>query len=241
MDHFGLPLMPLKPSQLLDAMPDTKRFMKRRLRRADIDFESFATPLRLCALETCGGHCCYDGVCLDEDEEHYIKCVVGAHPVFFKQLNVDEETAFEDATFLGVDTRKTATRKFRYPKAIGHPKHFDKTTCIFRFPDGRCSLQTLAMEHGDHPWAYKPLSCWLHPISLERDDKAVIWIPTKETDHLADEDYPGFAPYTQCGEACPGEGKPAYETLRQELETLGAIVERDIYGEIANYWRQRNA
>ena len=231
--------MPLLPHQILDAMPETKKEMRRRLRRSKIDFESFATPLRLCELGKCNGHCCYDGVCVDEDEEHFITAVVTAHPVFFQQLGVTPENAFEDATFLGTDTRKTTTRPFRYPKEVGHPKHFEKTTCSFRFPDGRCSLQALAMEHGEHPWAYKPLSCWLHPISLERDDKAVIWIPTKGNDLLEDPEYPGFAPYTRCGEACPGEGRPAWQTLKAELQTLGAIAERDIWGEIEAYFKAK--
>jgi len=227
--------MALKPHQLLDSMPETKKSMKRRLRHAAIDFDSFATPLRVCDLANCMGHCCYDGVCLDSDEEHFITAVMDAHPVFFRQLNLTSENAFEEATFLGVDTRKTRVRRFRYPDVVNHPKHFDKTSCVFRFPDGRCSLQTLAMEHGEHPWAYKPLSCWLHPISLERNDRSILWIPRKDTDHLTDEHFPGFAPYTQCGEECPG-GKPAWEALKWELETLGAIAGRDFYGEMRDHF-----
>ncbi len=230
--------MPLRPDQLFDPMPETKRYFMRRLKRAAIDFESFGILLQLCTLEGCRGTCCYDGVCLDEDEERYIGAIVDAHPVFFKELNLTRENAFEDAEFLGSDTRKTRTKPCRYPKNVNFPKHFEKTSCVFRFPDGRCSLQTLAMEHGEHPWAYKPPSCWLHPISLERNGKSMIWLPTKETDHVVAEDYPGYAPYTPCGAECAG-GKPAYQVLKSELETLGAIVGRDIYGEIEKHFAQK--
>lgn len=223
--------MPLKPEQLLDPIPETRDYFRKRLRRAPIDFESFATPLRLCTLEGCQGMCCYDGVCLDEDEEHYLTAILEAHPLHFKPLGITRENAFEDAVFIDTDTRKTATRKHKYPKHVGFPKHFEKTSCVFRHEDGRCSLQALAMEHGEHPWAYKPLSCWLHPISLERNDRTILWLPTKGRDPLKDDKFPGYAPYTQCGEHCAG-GQPAYEVLRQELETLGAVVGRDFYGEI---------
>lgn len=228
--------MPLEAHEILDAVPDTKADVQWRVRRSKIDYPSFATPLRLCDLAECNGHCCYDGVCVDTDEEEFLAALMRAHPKFFEQLGLDHENAFEDATFLDSPTRKVVTKKFKYPKSVGHPKHFDKSSCAMRFPDGRCGLQALAMEHGNHPWAYKPLSCWLHPISLERDDKPVIWIPTKETDQLKDKGFPGFAPYTRCGESCPGEGRPAWQTLRMELETLGRLGGRDIVGEIEEYF-----
>lgn len=230
--------MPLKRSQLLDPLPETKRYFRRRLAKAPVDFESFGTPLRLCSLDDCLGMCCYDGVCLDDDEERYLAAILDAHPVYFKQLGLTSENAFEDAVFLDSDTRKTRTKKFKYPKHVGHPKHFENTSCAFRHDDGKCSLQSLAMQHGEHPWAYKPLSCWLHPISLERDDKTIVWLPRIGHDHLAEEGYPGYAPFTKCGEECPG-GEPAYEVLKEELVTLGKIVDRDFYGEIKKYYKKR--
>lgn len=233
--------MPLDPSQLLDATPETKKYFKRRLFRAPVDYESFMTPLRLCDIGQCFGMCCHDGVCLDDDEEHYVAAVVDAHPVFFRQtVGVTSENAFEDAIFLDSETRKTRTRRFKYPPHANYPKHFPQTSCVFRMPDGKCALQALAMQHGEHPWAYKPLSCWLHPISLERDDRTMLWIPTKETDHLREPDYPGYAPYTHCGCATPG-GKPAYQILKMEIETLGAIVGRDFWGEMDRHWRTYHA
>ncbi|MBI5155286.1 DUF3109 family protein [Candidatus Poribacteria bacterium] len=223
--------MPLKPEQLLDPLPETKKYFQRRLHRAPVDFDSFATPLKACDLRTCQGSCCYDGVCLDEDEERYLGAIVDAHPLHFKPLGITRENAFEDATFLDTDTRKTRTRRFKYDPAVEFPKHFEKTACVFRHSDGRCSLQALAMEHGEHPWAYKPLSCWLHPISLERNDRTIIWLPTKDNDQLTEPGFPGYAPYTKCGCATPG-GRPAYEVLKPELDVLGAIAGRDFFGEI---------
>ncbi len=224
--------MPLRTDQLFDPMPDTKKYFKRRMLRAPIDYESFGISLRQCTMESCCGMCCYDGVCLDEDEEHYIGAIVDAHPVFFKEMGITREKAFEDAHFLGTECRKTATRKYKHPEHVNFPKHFENTKCIFRFDDGRCSLQTLAMEHGEHPWAYKPPSCWLHPISLERENKTVLWLPQKDTDLVVEKGYPGYAPYTRCGEDCGAEGMPGYEALKPELETLGILVGRDFYTEI---------
>lgn len=223
--------MPLKPSQLFDPMPETKKYFKRRLKNCPIDYKSFATPLRLCEMEDCRGMCCYDGVCLDESEEHYITAIVNAHPNHFKKLGITVDNAFEDAEFLGSPTRKTATKPCTYPEKVEFPEHFEDTSCIFRHKDGRCSLQALAMEHGEHPWAYKPPSCWLHPISLERDDQSILWLPTRGKDHVVDEDYPGYSSYTRCGECVVGE-QPAYESLKPELDVLGAIIGRDFYAEI---------
>ncbi|MBX3729604.1 MAG: hypothetical protein KF858_10505 [Candidatus Sumerlaeia bacterium] len=230
--------MPLSAAQILDPLPETKKYFRRRLANAPIDFESFGTLLKPCTLGQCSGMCCYDGVCLDDDEEHYIGAIVDAHPVFFKQLGITRENAFEDATFLDTDTRKTRVRRFKYPPHVNFPKHFDKTACIFRFPDGRCSLQSLAMEHGEHPWAYKPLSCWLHPISLERDNRTILWLPTLENDRLKDENFPGFAPYTHCG-CAHADGQLAYQVLRPEIEALGAVIGRDFYGEIDAYYAKK--
>ncbi len=229
----------LKRDQLLDAFPDWKQFVKKRFRRAPVDYASFGTLIKACTMEGCRGTCCYDGVCLDEDEERLLTHVVGAHPVYFRQLKLTPENAFEEAEFLGSPTRKTATRREKYPAEVGFPKHFDKTSCVFRFPDGRCSLQSLAMEHGDHPWAYKPISCWLHPISLERDGRTLLWLPTLGNDPLVDDGYPGYAPFTPCGkERC--DGQPAYEVLREELDTLGEIAGRDFHAEIRD-WHQARA
>jgi len=221
-------------------MPETKKYFVKRLRNAPIDFESFGIKLRQCRMEDCLGMCCYDGVCLDEDEEHYIGAIVDAHPVYFKELGITRENAFEDAIFIDSECRKTTTRKFKYPPHVGYPKHFEKTSCIFRHPDGRCSLQGLAMQHGEHPWAYKPPSCWLHPLSLERNDRTILWLPQKHTDHVVDKNYPGYSPYTRCGENCATGGMSAWEALKPELETLGAVVGRDFYGEIKKWHGERN-
>ncbi len=231
--------MPLRPDQLFDPMPDTKKYFRRTMIGAPVDYESFGISLRQCTMESCCGMCCYDGVCLDEDEEHYIGAVIDAHPVFFKEeMGITRGNAFEDAEFLGSDCRKTATRKFKYPAATGFPKHFDNTKCAFRYDDGRCSLQSLAMQHGEHPWAYKPPSCWLHPVSLERDNATILWLPQKHTDHLVEKGYPGYAPFTKCGEDCGAQGMPAYEALKPELETLGVLVGRDFYTEIKTWHEQ---
>jgi hypothetical protein len=43
--------------------------------------------------------------------------------------------------------------------------------------------------------------------------------------------YAGFVAATHCGRT-EQQGPPAYEVLREELDFLGRIVGRDLYGEI---------
>lgn len=224
-------MKPLSPEQLLDAMPETKRLFKSRLASCPIDVKSFLAPLHLCDLQSCQGMCCYDGVCLQEDEEHYIGAVVQAYPEVFGPMGIDRNSAFTNLSPGLSRGRKTATRPFEYSRESNTPKHFSRTACVFRLPDARCALQSLAIDQGEHPWAYKPPNCWLHPISLQRGTETVIWLPDKSTDPQKSNAFPGFASYSRCGECAEG-GPPAYVTLRQELETLGAIIGRDLLKEI---------
>lgn len=226
------------PHQLLDSMPETKQVFLRRLRSCPIDHESFLTPLRVCSLSSCQGMCCYDGVVLAEDEAHYIGAVVKAHPEVFDPLGISPETAFEPISEGAGSIKKTATKPFSYAPESNTPEHFARTACVFRLPDARCSLQSLAIEQGEHPWAYKPPNCWLHPITLHRGNESVIWLPTKSCDPLQKPGYPGFASYSRCGECTPG-GEPAYKVLGQELQTLGAIIGRDLIAEIVHYERAK--
>ncbi|MGB8434248.1 MAG: hypothetical protein WCE38_08330 [Burkholderiales bacterium] len=45
--------------------------------------------------------------------------------------------------------------------------------CVFRYPDGRSSLQVASVALGHHKWEFKPAPCWLFPVHVvfagERD------------------------------------------------------------------------
>ena len=120
---------------------------------------------------------------------------------------------------------KTATKPNDFRgKVSGFPDHFDDTSCVFRADDGRCTLQTLGAKTGRHPWFYKPLVCWLHPINVSPER---ITIYDENTDPYRYPDYDGFASRTFCGRTA-ALGRPAYEVLRAELELLGHILGRDL-------------
>ncbi|NNE93582.1 MAG: hypothetical protein HKN23_18190, partial [Verrucomicrobiales bacterium] len=58
----------------------------------------------------------------------------------------------------------------------------------------------------------------------------------EETDPHKFPDYDGFVSRTHCGKICAeGEGKPAYQTLKPELDMLGRIGGRNLTGEIVEW------
>jgi hypothetical protein len=82
------------------------------------------------------------------------------------------------------------------------------------------------VEEGRHPWFYKPTSCWMHPLILRSEGgRPVLTLLTREQDEAA------FATFTPCGKS-EKTASPARESLKMELEMLGAISGRDFYGEL---------
>jgi hypothetical protein len=79
------------------------------------------------------------------------------------------------------------------------------------------------MKDGKHPWFYKPLTCWLHPINVSPER---ITLYDEKTDPYRFPDYDGYLSRTFCGRTM-SLGRPAYEVLRPELEFLGRILGRD--------------
>jgi hypothetical protein len=119
----------------------------------------------------------------------------------------------------GVERTAVKPRAF-HALVPDYPAHFPDTACAFLTPDARCALQVIAEAEGRHPWTYKPLACWLHPISISPERIA---LPDEATDP-----YPGgFATQTHCGRSEPC-GVPAREILADELAFLGEILGRDL-------------
>jgi hypothetical protein len=169
--------------------------------------------LRRCDLAVCEAMCCYDGVYLQGDEEARLTATVREHAGFFAFLPA---TFVVDGTWQGrLRGRKTAVRPHVY-RNPAYPAHFAPTRCVFGLADGRCSLQRLALALGEHPWARKPRACWLHPLHDGPDGPSPPAVDPREDRDRRPPDYPGFAPFTDCGRHRP-DGAPWRQLLAEEL------------------------
>ncbi len=191
------------------AFRETALALSKALAEAAIDHAGFEPPLAVCELRKCRATCCHDGVILSKEEAEV--------------LGHEEEGIIElpDGRF------KTATVSAdSLELADGFPAQFPKTRCVFLDQEHRCKWQLKAVEEGKHPWYYKPISCWMHPLLLKRESgRPILTIVSRE------EDSAGFASFTPCGKAGLGAA-PAREALEMELKMLGEISGRDFYREL---------
>ena len=196
---------------ILTAFKDTSRDLSRQLTEAAIDHQAFEKSLAVCELARCRATCCHDGVVLSEEEARVLRNLGGGKGVVRR----------EDGN-LGT---KTVTAK-EAELGEGYPEHFAKSKCVFLDEKHRCRWQVKAISEGKHPWFYKPISCWLHPVLLsQREGRAFLTIRAREDDES------GFASHTPCGRATEG-APPAKESLAMELKMLGDLSGRDFYGEL---------
>lgn len=221
----------------LTAYPRTEAGLRRTLTNALFDAPSFARKIARCSLAACRGMCCYDGVYVSDEAAEVIQEIAGREASFLRGLGLDlPDEVIVDGEWEGlVAGKKTAVVPHRFSQEVpSFPSHFNETACVFHLNDGRCALQVLSEARGHHPWFYKPLTCWLHPISLvpgEDGESAVILLDDEETDPYRLPGYDGFVTHTVCGRTMPC-GQPAHEVLTEELTFLGAIGGRDLAGEL---------
>jgi hypothetical protein len=80
------------------------------------------------------------------------------------------------------------------------PKHFQQTICVFALPNGLCSLQQSAVNHGMHPWSLKPELCWKFPlVGLFNEDAINHPHYFDEPDpHYFSEAEPGYLSFLPC-------------------------------------------
>lgn len=192
------------------AFKQTARALERQLREAALDYSAFERGLRVCELIQCRATCCHDGVVLG-DEEWEILTLQGGE---------------EGLIQLADGTRKTKTVDAGSGElADDFPQSFPRTRCVFLDTEHRCLWQLKAMEEGKHPWFYKPISCWMHPVLLaHRDGRPLLTVLRP------DEDVKGFASKTPCGKE--DDGPPARESLRGELEMFSLLSGRDFLSEL---------
>ena len=222
--------------------PETAIEVGQQVRAAVVDHAAFDQPVKPCELSSCKATCCYDGVYLGEEEAELIKVLVEREAKKGTWERYELETS--DGGSLSPNNiltssngrKKTSLRNARKGElAEEFPKHFHQTRCVFLDSLGKCGFQRLAMEEGKHPWFYKPLTCWIHPLALSRPEsrnsRAKLTLYNRKTDPHVTEDYPGFCSQTPCGKITES-GIPAKESLREELLYLSKISKRDLVAEL---------
>jgi hypothetical protein len=153
------------------------------------------------------------------------------HAAEFREMGLSlPSQVIVDSEWHGAVSKKTAVRPFPFRSLVDdYPRHFPETACVYLLDDGRCGLQMLAQRHNKHPWYYKPFPCWLHPIKV-RDGAVRLYDEASDPDRYPG--YEGFVTRTPCGRTAAG-GCPAALLLKEELDYLSAISDRDLRAELA--------
>jgi len=214
----------------LTAFKDSLNLLRKQLTAASINSKEFQRKITRCSLSACRGMCCYDGASVDDETAAAVQKLADQRRAEFKKMGLDlPSKVVETSEWKGVRGQKTATRPFPYRSLVAdYPAHFNETACVFLLEDGRCGLQILSEADGKHRWYYKPFTCWLQPIKLSDGD---IRLYDEKSDPNKLPNYDGFVVQTYCGrtETC---GRPAAEVLREELEFLSKLLDRDLLSEV---------
>lgn len=218
----------------LTAYPEEEASLRRRMEGSRVDADSFRRPVARCEISTCRGMCCHDGVYVSRDSAAVIERLATAHAGFFATLGLQlpDRLVVEGNWPWKRGGLKTAVRPRPFSTTVERfPRHFTDTACVFLAEDGRCSLQLLSVHLGRHPWHYKPVKCWMHPITLEGEARAALRLHNDQTDPYRFPGYDGFVSQIFCGRTRPG-GRPASVVLAEELTFLSQIVGRDLLTEV---------
>jgi Protein of unknown function (DUF3109) len=124
-----------------------------------------ARPLRRCRPDECQSYCCGGGVSVSLAQ---VDDLLAHADLFRAYLAPDRQNPDEwftrDETF--EDTDHPAHGQYTYTAVFDDPLHPYTYACVFLRPDRKCALQLAGIEHGEHPWRYKPFYCALHPIEF---------------------------------------------------------------------------
>lgn len=222
-----------KTDETLTAYPADEAGLRRRMTGGSVDAGSFQRLVARCEISTCRGMCCHDGVYVSPESAAVIEQIAKAHTGLFNGLDLQlaDRVIVEGDWPWKTGGLKTAVTRRAFSKTVeGFPPHFTDTACVFLTGDGRCSLQLLSVHLGDHPWYYKPVKCWMHPITLEGEAQASLLLHNDRTDPYRFPGYDGFVSQIFCGRTCP-TGAPASVVLADELTFLSRIVGRDLLAE----------
>jgi len=85
-----------------------------------------------------------------------------------------------------------------------------------------------ARSRGQHPWTFKPTTCWMFPL---QDDDGDFVEPVRNTadDPYVTSDYPGYASCVPCGRHDPA-GVPWRQSLAREIQYFEAAPELPLFG-----------
>ena len=218
--------MPEKSGQFPDtAFPETMGKLADMVAEITLDLEALSLPVRSCDLSECRGTCCHDGAYLSSEEAEVIRNSVEANRETFSEIGIDlpaQVVVYGKCRDIASGP-KTATRPAPMRKRVSdYPGHFPETNCVFLHPqDARCGLQLLAAVKGLPKWYFKPATCWMHPLSISKDNsgKPVLTLYNETSDPQKFPDYDGFVCRTPCGRECTG-GRPAIEVLHEEIKMI---------------------
>jgi len=195
----------------------------RQLSEAEVDSAAFERRMKRCELARCRATCCHDGVVVGGDEVSGILGLVGREHGrlggYGWKRPPDGRCFRAEAGRMRTATRPAAPDEL----AEDFPAHFPRTRCVFLDREHRCVLQRLAVDVGRHPWFWKPISCWMHPLVLRPAgaDRArpLLTVPGP------DDDRNRFGSCTHCGRTEP-DGEAACTVLAEELQMLEALSGR---------------
>jgi len=188
---------------------------------------SVTLRLKACDINACEALCCHDGVYLSASEETRLKRLVERTPELRARLPAEYVVdGWWNGRLLG---RKTATRPHAYRSAT-FPAHFPRTRCVFADAAGLCELQKLGLRRGQHPWRYKPFTCWMFPLD-ELDGEAVPPSADPQDDPYRVPGYPGYVSVVPCGRHDTA-GQPWPLTLAAELEYFEQVRDLPEFGSL---------
>ena len=190
-----------------------------------------ALRLKACDISRCEAMCCHDGVHLDEGEERRLRALVEHTPALRARLPAEYVVdAWIEGEYAG---RKTAVRAHDY-RNPAWPAHFPRTRCVFADEAGMCELQKLGLARRQHPWRYKPFTCWMFPLGLDAETGAVEQPEVDAADDpSAGPGYPGFVSVMPCGRHDP-QGEPWWQVLSGELARYAEVGGLPGHGSVAS-------
>ncbi|MFA6597137.1 MAG: DUF3109 family protein [Ignavibacteriaceae bacterium] len=104
----------------------------------------------------CNGECCYYGVYTDKAEHEKILSLKD------KLIPLMDETQSKDITAWFEEPQEDDD----FDSGIAVGTEVINGKCAFLDKNGLCVIQSLAINEGKHPWDYKPLYCYLFPITI---------------------------------------------------------------------------
>lgn len=184
--------------------------------------------LKVCEIGQCEAMCCHDGVYLSEAEEARLQRLVEGTPELRARLPAE---FIVDGWWYGRKLgRKTATRPHAY-RNPAYPAHFPRTRCVFADEAGWCELQKLGLRRQQHPWRYKPFTCWMFPLDAT-DGEAVPPSADPAEDPYNVRGYPGYVSVVPCGRHDP-DGLPWRQALAAELANFEQVKHLPECGSLA--------